>query len=49
MKDKLPWPPQPDDLTPDKFEIPVNLDTFLAILLCDNKKKYPLSSFNIQV
>ena len=38
MKDKLPWPPQPDDQTPDKFEIPANLDTFLTILFCDNKK-----------
>ena len=37
MKDKLPWPPQPDDLTPDKFEIPANVHTFLTILLCDNK------------
>ena len=38
MKDKLPWTPQPDDQTPDKFEIPANLDTFLTILFCDNKK-----------
>ena len=38
MKDTLPWPPQPDDLTPDKFEIPINLDTSLTILLCDKKK-----------
>ena len=38
MKDKLPWPPQPDDTTPDKFEIPANIDTFSMILLCDNKK-----------
>ena len=38
MKDKLPWPPQPDDLTPGKFEIPANLDAFLTILLYDNKK-----------
>jgi len=36
MKDNLPWP---DDLTTEKFEIPANLDTFLTILLCDNKKR----------
>ena len=41
MKDKLPWPPQSDYLTPDKFEIPANLDTFLTILLCDNKINIP--------
>ena len=41
MKDKLPWSPQPDDLTPDKSEIPENLDIFLTILLCDNKKAIP--------
>ena len=41
MKDKLPWPPQPNDLTRDKFEIPANLYTFLTILLCDNKKNIP--------
>ena len=38
LKDKLPWPPQPDSLKPDKFETPATLDTFLMILLCDNKK-----------
>jgi len=38
MKDNLPWP---DDLTTEKFEVPANLDTFLTILLCDNKKKIP--------
>ena len=38
MKDKLPWPPQSDDLTPDKVEILANLDTFLTKLLCDNKQ-----------
>ena len=32
MKDKLPWPPQPDDATPDKFEIPANIDTSSIIL-----------------
>ena len=40
-KDNLPWPPQSDDLTPDKFQFPANLDTFLTILLCDNKKNIP--------
>ena len=45
MKDKLPWPPQPDDLTPDKFEIPANIHTFLTILLCNNKKKTSLVEF----
>ena len=48
MKEKLPRPPQPDDPTPDKFEIPANLDTFL-ILLCDNLKKHPSSSFKTEV
>ena len=41
MKDKLPWSRQPDDLTPDKFEITANLDTFLTMLLCDNQKNIP--------
>ena len=49
MKDKLPWPPQPDDATPDKFEIPANIDTFSMILLCDNKKIHTSSSFKIEV
>ena len=49
MKDKLPWPPQPDDATPDKFEIPANIDTFSMILLCDNKKAHTSSSFKIEV
>ena len=49
MKDKLPWPPQPDDATPDKFEIPANIDTFSMILLCDNKKTHTSSSFKIEV
>ena len=44
MKDKLPRPPQPDDPTTDKFEIPANLDTFL-ILLCDNQKKTSFFQF----
>ena len=49
MKDKLPWLPQPDDATPDKFEIPTNIDTFSMILLCDNKKTHTSSSFKIEV
>ena len=49
MKDKFSWPPQPDDATPDKFEIPANIDTFSMILLCDNKKTHTSSSFKIEV
>ena len=41
MKNKLPRSPQPDDLTTDKLEISANLDIFLTILLCDNKKTIP--------
>ena len=29
MKDSMPWPPQPNDLTPDKIEIPQSLRVFL--------------------
>ena len=33
MKDELPWPPQPTDLEPEKFNIPRYLNEFLASLL----------------
>ena len=33
MTDNMPWPPQHFDLTPEKFEIPYSLDTFLCRLI----------------
>ena len=29
MKDSMPWPPQPNDLAPNKIEIPQSLRVFL--------------------
>ena len=38
---KLPWPPQPEDLYPEKFKIPESLDMFLSVLIGDgNRLKY---------
>ena len=37
MQDTLGWPLQPEDLYPDKFEIPELLDRFLSVLLGDGK------------
>lgn len=33
MEDKMPWPPQPIDLTDDKIPLPESLSTFMNILL----------------
>jgi hypothetical protein len=33
MTDTMPWPPQPHDLAPEKFEMPHSLDIFLSRLL----------------
>ena len=32
MKDEIPWPPQPEDLEPDAFQIPSQLERFLLYL-----------------
>ena len=37
LQDSLPWPPQPEDLYPEKFEIPESLDMFLSVLIGDGK------------
>ena len=33
MKDSMPWPPQPNDLAPDKIEIPLSLRVFLETVI----------------
>ena len=33
MKDSMPWPPQPNDLAPDKIEIPQSLRVFLETVM----------------
>ena len=37
LQDSLPWPPQPEDLYPEKFKIPESLDMFLPVLIGDGK------------
>ena len=33
MKDSMPWPPEPNDLAPDKIEIPQSLTVFLETVM----------------
>ena len=33
MKDEMPWPPQPNDLNPDNFNMPKKLGEFLTTLI----------------
>ena len=37
LQDSLAWPPQPEDLYPEKFKIPESLDMFLSALIGDGK------------
>ena len=37
LQDSLPWPPEPEDLYPEKFKIPESLDVFLSVLIGDGK------------
>ena len=39
----LPWPPQPHDLSPDKFNIPMHLDLFLSSLMCSRLARLKFS------
>ena len=33
LENKIPWPPQPADLTDDKIPLPESLSTFMNVLL----------------
>ena len=37
LQDSLPWPPQPEDLYPEKFKISESLDMFLSVLIGEGK------------
>lgn len=40
MQDEIPWPPEPQNLSPDQFKIPEGLETFLSVLYFgDNREK----------
>ena len=44
MKDAMPWPPRPDDLTPDQFKVPDILNEFLNLVLAGTSDENCIST-----
>ena len=44
MKDEMPWPPQPSDLEPEKFQMPKILGQFLTSLITGQENGEHMSS-----